>query len=147
MASGRDAPRKAPARKAGRSGLSVLVAEDNDINALLARSALIKAGHQVEVVHNGKAAVEAVTADGGAHQYDVVLMDLHMPVMDGLDAIAHIRKYEEAKGMPAVPILVLSADSQEKTRHGVIAHGATGFLTKPVDPQAMIDAIESHACA
>ena len=126
---------------------SVLIAEDNDINALLARSVLTKAGHQVEIVRNGKAAVEALTASGGAHQYDVVLMDLHMPVMDGLDAIAHIRKYEEAKGMAAVPILVLSADSQEKTRHGVIAHGATGFLTKPVDPQAMVDAVVNQATA
>ena len=49
--------------------------------------------------------------------------------------------------MPAAPILVLSADSQEKTRHGVIAHGASGFLTKPVDPQAMIDAVERYAPA
>src|SRR5690606_9676568 len=106
-------------RPAARN-LSVLVAEDNDINALLARSALVKAGHKVEIVSNGRAAVEALTAGGGAHRYDIVLMDLHMPVMDGLDAIAHIRKYEESKGVPAVPILVLSADSQERTRHGVI---------------------------
>jgi PAS domain S-box-containing protein len=133
----------APAMPASKS-LSVLIAEDNEINALLARSALGKAGHTVEIVTNGKAAVEALTAGGGAHRYDVVLMDLHMPVMDGLDAISHIRKYEEAKGMPATPILVLSADSQEKTRHGVIAHGATGFLTKPIDPQTMIDAVERH---
>ena len=131
-------------RQAARN-LSVLVAEDNDINALLARSALAKAGHTVEIVTNGRAAVEALTAGGGAHRYDIVLMDLHMPVMDGLDAIAHIRKYEESKGIPAVPILVLSADSQERTRHGVIAHGATGFLTKPVDPQSMADAVASHA--
>jgi CheY-like chemotaxis protein len=73
-------------------------------------------------------------------------MDLHMPVMDGLDAIAHIRKYEEAKGLPAVPILVLSADSQEKTRHGVIAW-RDGFLTKPVDPVAMVDAVVNQATA
>lgn len=131
----------------GAPSLSVLIAEDNDINALLASSTLRKAGHKVEIVRNGKAAVEALTASGGAHQFDVVLMDLHMPVMDGLDAIAHVRKYEESKGLAPTPILVLSADSQEKTRHGVIAHGATGFLTKPVDPQAMIDAIEVHATA
>ena len=127
------------------NGLNILVAEDNDINALLARSALIKAGHTVDVVRSGKAAVDALTAEGGAHHYDVVLMDLHMPVMDGLDAIAHIRAHEEAKGVPAVPILVLSADSQDTTRHGVIAHGASGFLTKPVDPQVMIEAIELQA--
>lgn len=135
------------AAKTAAAGLTVLVAEDNDINALLARSALTKAGHRVEIVPNGKAAVEALTQSGGAHRYDVVLMDLHMPVMDGLEAISLIRRHEEAKGTPAVPILVLSADSQEKTRHGVIAHGATGFLTKPVDPHAMIEAVEGHARA
>ena len=144
----RPAPRaqeKPAARAARAGGLRVLIAEDNDINALLARSVLSKAGHTVEVVRNGKAAVEALTAGGGAHQFDVVLMDLHMPVMDGLDAISLIRQHEDARGVPPVPILVLSADSQETTRHGVIAHGASGFLTKPVDPQAMTDAVEVHA--
>src|SRR5690606_14992973 len=114
--------------------LSVLLAEDNEINALLARATLTKAGHAVNVVGNGKAAVDAITGGAGAHRYDVVLMDLHMPVMDGLDAIALIRKFEEEKGLPPVPIMVLSADSQEKTRHGVLAHGASGFVTKPLDP-------------
>ncbi|MCO5155946.1 MAG: ATP-binding protein [Aquamicrobium sp.] len=133
-----------PTPQGAPRGLSVLVVEDNDINALLARSALTKAGHHVDVVTNGKAAVEALTEGGGAHRYDVVLMDLHMPVMDGLSALSFIRSHEERNALPAVPILVLSADSQEKTRHGVIAHGATGFLTKPVDPRAMIEAVEHH---
>ena len=78
-----------------QQGLSVLIAEDNDINAMLARATLLKAGHRVEVVGNGKAAVEAVTSAGHKHRFDVVLMDLHMPVMDGLDAIAAIRRHEE----------------------------------------------------
>jgi len=134
----------APAAPHGAArGLAVLVAEDNDINALLARSALTKAGHHVDVVTNGKAAVEALTGEGGAHRYDVVLMDLHMPVMDGLAALSAIRRHEEENALAAVPVLVLSADGQEKTRHGVIAHGASGFLTKPVDPRAMIEAVES----
>ena len=75
-----------------------LVAEDNDINAMLARATLQKAGHRVEIVGNGKAAVEAVTGGGRKRRYDVVLMDLHMPVMDGLDAIAAIRRHEEEAG-------------------------------------------------
>ena len=129
------------------SALRVLLAEDNDINALLARAALTRAGHDVDVVGNGKAAVDALTQAGGAHRYDVVLMDLHMPVLDGLDAIALIRKFEEEKGLPSVPILVLTADGQEKTRHGVLAHGASGFVTKPVDPAKLIEAIEGQAAA
>src|SRR5690606_7099503 len=131
-----DGERRIETTASGATSFSVLIAEDNDINALLARSALTKSGHQVKVVGNGRAAVDAVQE----RDFDVVLMDLHMPVMDGLDAIAHIRKFEEAKGKPPVPILVLSADGQEATRKGVISHGATGFLTKPLDPQALVAA-------
>jgi PAS domain S-box-containing protein len=127
-------------------GLTVLVAEDNDINAMLARATLLKAGHRVDVVGNGKAAVEAVTG-GGKRLYDVVLMDLHMPVMDGLDAIAAIRRYEEEVGVAPVPIMVLSADSQEKTRHSILAHGASGFVTKPIDPEALVRLVEERAAA
>ena len=128
------------ARRADRQpGLSVLVAEDNEINAMLARATLLKAGHRVEVVGNGKAAVEARDRRAARkRRYDVVLMDLHMPVMDGLDAIAAIRRYEEEAGVAPVPIMVLSADSQEKTRHAVLAHGASGFVTKPLDPEALV---------
>lgn len=134
-------------RTSGNGRLNVLLAEDNEINALLARVALQKAGHSVDVVTNGRAAVDAVIETASVHRYDVVLMDLHMPVMDGLDAIALIRKFEDEKGLPAIPIVVLSADSQEATRHGVLAHGASGFVTKPLDPAKLVEAIEGHAAA
>jgi CheY-like chemotaxis protein/nitrogen-specific signal transduction histidine kinase len=130
-------------RSARVTGLSVLLAEDNEINALLARTALQKAGHRVEVVTTGKAAVEAVV--GARRRYDIVLMDLHMPVMDGLEAIAVIRRYEEENELAPVPIMVMTADSQEKTRHEVLAHGASGFLTKPLDPDALVHAVEERA--
>jgi PAS domain S-box-containing protein len=128
-------------------GLSVLVAEDNDINAMLARATLLRAGHRVDIVSNGKAAVEAATGGGHKRHYDVVLMDLHMPVMDGLDAIAAIRRFEEEAGLAPVPIMVLSADSQDKTRHAVLAHGASGFVTKPLDPDALVRSVEEQAAA
>ncbi|MFC3220505.1 response regulator [Tianweitania populi] len=131
-----------PQPSANRSR-SILIAEDNEINALLARSALAKAGHRVKVVGNGRAAVDAVTQAGEGQAPDIVLMDLHMPVMDGLDAIAMIRKHEEEKGTQPVPIIVLSADGQEKTRHHVLAHGATGFVAKPLDPATLLNAVEA----
>lgn len=141
--------RTAAFRAAGnrQQGLSVLIAEDNDINAMLARATLLKAGHRVKVVGNGKAAVEAVIGAGHKQRFDVVLMDLHMPVMDGLDAIAAIRRHEEETAVPPVPIMVLSADSQEKTRHAVLAHGASGFVTKPLDPDALVNAVEGQVAA
>ena len=134
-------------RPRGNGQLNVLLAEDNEINALLARVALQKAGHSVDLVSNGKAAVDAIAGSAAGHRYDVVLMDLHMPVMDGLDAIAMIRRFEEEKGIPSVPILVLSADGQEATRHGVLAHGASGYVTKPIDPVQLVEAIEEQAVA
>ncbi|MEQ1952046.1 response regulator [Mesorhizobium sp. CN2-181] len=138
------APRAASRGRSARvAGLSVLLAEDNEINALLARTTLQKAGHRVEVVNNGKAAVEAVIGPR-KERHDVVLMDLHMPVMDGLEAIALIRRHEEENDLPPVPIMVLSADSQEKTRHDVLAHGASGFVTKPLDPDALVHAVEER---
>ncbi len=144
--------RPSPAAAAGRPssrqpGLSVLVAEDNDINAMLARATLQKAGHRVEVVANGKAAVDAIVQGGRRRRYDVVLMDLHMPVMDGMDAIAAIRRHEEEAGVAPIPIMVLSADSQERTRHAVLAHGASGFVTKPLDPDALVHAVQEQAAA
>ncbi len=127
--------------------LNILIAEDNEINAMLARAALSKAGHHVRLVTNGRAAVDAVTHSAGGKRFDLVLMDLHMPVMDGLDAIALIRKHEEEHGTPPIPIMVLSADSQEKTRHAVLAHGATGFVSKPLDPKALAEAVAEQAVA
>ncbi|RWB61311.1 PAS domain-containing sensor histidine kinase [Mesorhizobium sp.] len=140
-------PRGAASVRRRDQSLSVLIAEDNDINAMLARATLLKAGHRVKIVGNGKAAVEAVTDAGLKHRFDVVLMDLHMPVMDGLDAIAAIRRHEEAMAVPPIPIMVLSADSQEKTRHSVLAHGASGFVTKPLDPDALVQAVEGQVAA
>ncbi|MEZ5810637.1 MAG: ATP-binding protein [Rhizobiaceae bacterium] len=141
---------RASARTANRSrrketvSLKVLLAEDNPVNALLARAAVEKAGHEVNVVTDGQAAVNALFAPGVG--YDIVLMDLHMPVLDGIDAIAAIRAREEAKGLVPVPILVLSADGQESTRHAVLACGADGFITKPLDPAVLVATIEEK-CA
>lgn len=130
----------------GQAALNVLLAEDNEINALLAHTALARAGHKVQTVGDGQSAVNAASGQD-ERRFDVILMDLNMPVMDGLDAISIIRKREEAAGRSPVPILVLSADSLEKTRHEVLSRGATGFLTKPLDPEGLVRAVEEQAAA
>mgnify|MGYP001404411115 CR=1 FL=1 len=144
-----ETPKTAPrtARGTAARALTILVAEDNEINAMLARAALTKAGHRVDVVGNGKAAVEAMTTKGKAKRYDIVLMDLHMPVMDGLDAIAAIRRDGQRRQAAAVPIVVLRAERQEETRHNVLVHGASGFVTKPLDPQNLVRTVEEQAAA
>jgi signal transduction histidine kinase/DNA-binding response OmpR family regulator len=127
-----------------RTALNVLVAEDNEINALLARSALVRAGHRVETVANGRLALEAATMRPGL-RFDVILMDLQMPVMDGMEAIAAIRAHEAENGLPGVPILVLSADDRAESRQKILAHGASGFIAKPVDPARLIAILDEAA--
>lgn len=125
--------------------LNVLLAEDNPVNALLAKATLEKAGHQVTVVGDGQSAVDTVF--NSETPFDIVLMDLHMPVLDGTDAIAAIRATEEEEGLERKQILVLSADSQESTRHAVLARGADAFITKPLDPATLLSTVEDKCAA
>jgi signal transduction histidine kinase/CheY-like chemotaxis protein len=125
--------------------LRILLAEDNDINALLVCATLERAGHQVIRVADGKSAVAQAT--GGYGRFDAILMDLHMPEMDGIDAIAAIRASEEQHSWPAVPIFALTADGQAQAEASVRAVGGTGFITKPVDPFKLLAIVEEAAQA
>ncbi|QKV19562.1 ATP-binding protein [Oricola thermophila] len=123
-----------------KSGLNVLVAEDNPVNALLILRMLEKLGHRVNHVENGRDAVDAVRM---AHTqtglpYDIVLMDLHMPVLDGVDAISAVRRFEDEAGLPPVPILALTADVLPETHVNVLNAGADGILTKPLEPDEFV---------
>jgi signal transduction histidine kinase/CheY-like chemotaxis protein len=138
---GDEKPPMRTARPPSHNALSVLVAEDNEINALLARAALTRAGHRVDIVSNGRQALEAATSRPGM-RYDAVLMDFQMPVMNGLEAIEAIRAHEIANGLPRVPIIVLTADERAEIRDGMLAGGANGVLAKPVDPERLIAVLD-----
>lgn len=118
------------------SALKVLLAEDNPVNALLARKLLERNGHHVTWVENGADALASLEA---STDFDVVLMDLHMPVMDGLTAIKAIRKLEEDQGLKATPVFLVTADGLTQSTEAVLAAGSTGILEKPLN----IDALES----
>lgn len=133
------APQPAPSRP-----LSILFAEDNAVNALLVRAALERAGHRVTHVLDGRALVSTCHADG-AGPFDLVLSDLSMPDMDGIAAVKAIRAGEERQGMAAVPIVVLSADGGAETRAAALAAGADAYLEKPVDPDQLVDSVQSAA--
>ena len=112
-------------------GLSVLVAEDNDINALLARTLLERFGHRPLIAADGQAAVDAFNAAHNAgHRFDLVLMDLQMPGMDGLEAARRIRLAETGS---RTPIFALTANAQTDDRDACLAAGMDGLLTKPLD--------------
>lgn len=112
------------------SSLSILLAEDNEVNTLLARRALENAGHRVINARNGQEAVDLYRTSG---PFDLVLMDLHMPVMDGLDAIKHLRHHEEAGGGEPSVIIGLTSDDSAQTALELRAAGAQSVLTKPLD--------------
>ena len=116
-----------------RTGLSVLVAEDNDINALLMRALLTRLGHRAVMAGNGDAAVMAwIEAEVGAAPFDLVLMDIQMPVLDGIMATKMIRARETFTAR-RTPILALTANTQSEDRAACFEAGMDGFLVKPLD--------------
>jgi signal transduction histidine kinase/CheY-like chemotaxis protein len=131
-------------RQANAHGLSVLVAEDNDINALLARALLHRLGHQPTVAANGAAAVESFLAAANAGTpYDLVLMDVHMPELDGLEATRRIRTAEAAMGLRRTRIVALTANALGEDREACLAAGMDHFLVKPLDRERLAEVLRS----
>ena len=116
-------------------GTTILLAEDNDINALIAERFLAKLGAQVTRVGDGAAAVAAACAamESGAPAFDLILMDIRMPQMDGLEAMRRIRAAERQSGAAPIRIAALSANAYAEDREQALAAGADDFLTKPFD--------------
>lgn len=121
-----------------RQALKVLLADDNAVNRMLAVRLLNKAGHQVIVAENGREAVQAWEAE----QPDVILMDVQMPVMDGLEATQLIRNLEQQKQLNATPIIALTANAMERDREQCLAAGMDDFLSKPFQIQALLEVVQ-----
>jgi len=137
---------EAPSLAPSGSGLSILVAEDNEINALLARALLAKLGHSPTMATSGDTAIEFwLAAREAGTPYDRVLMDLHMPGMDGLEATRKIRAIEAATGTPRTPILALTANASAEDREACIAAGMDDFLVKPLDRERLAAALAASA--
>jgi PAS domain S-box-containing protein len=138
----------APSAAPSAGGLAILVAEDNEINALLARALLLKMGHQPIVATNGIEAIEfwrAARASGTP--FDRVLMDVHMPSLDGLEATRQIRALEAEAGAVRTPILALTANAFAEDRDACYEAGMDGFLVKPLDRDSLAAALSSGAAA
>lgn len=124
-------------------GLSILVAEDNEINALLARALLTKLGHRPVLATDGNAAVEAfLSAQAGGEPFNLVLMDVRMPGIDGLEASRRMRAAEKAK---RVPIVALTANALAENREACLAAGMNSFLTKPLDREKLLILLDEIA--
>ncbi|MBF0426038.1 MAG: response regulator [Magnetococcales bacterium] len=126
----------------GTSSLRVLLVEDQDTNQLLARTILEKAGHRVTIAEHGREALAALRAD----DFDLVLMDLHMPIMGGLETTRCIRQTEPGGVRnPGVAIVVITAKTSEEDEEACLKAGADGFLRKPYRISDLLQAIEPFA--
>jgi PAS domain S-box-containing protein len=118
--------------------LHILIAEDNSVNRRLATRQLERYGHSVTAVDNGKKAVEVSTE----HIFDVILMDVHMPEMDGIEATRQIRQQEMTTGMH-VPIVALTAGAMKQDRDACIEAGMDAYLSKPINPDELLSTMSS----
>jgi len=141
------APATAPAAAADR-GLSILVAEDNEINALLMRSLLARLGHQAVITTNGEQAMESwLSAKSAGTPYDLVLMDIQMPRLNGIETTKQIRGREAGQSGRRTPILALTANTLVEDRYACFEAGMDGFLIKPLDREKLEEALAGLAAS
>jgi polar amino acid transport system substrate-binding protein len=119
-------------------GAHILLTEDNEINQQVASELLEQAGFVIEIANNGKESVEKVAAGGTPSKYDIVLMDLQMPVMDGYTATQEIRKIKTSEELP---IVAMTADAMIGIKEKCLEVGMQGFVTKPIDPDEVFGAL------
>ncbi|MCX6633145.1 MAG: response regulator, partial [Candidatus Solibacter sp.] len=126
-----------------RRGLRILVAEDNKVNQVVTMRLLEKLGCLADLACDGASAMSSVAANS----YDIVLMDLHMPEIDGMEATRRIRQMAAAKS--CVPIVALTASASNENRTACLAAGMNDYLCKPLDIQALRRALDrwGHGCA
>ena len=119
--------------------LNILLAEDNDVNQKLATRLLEKRGHQVTVASNGLQALNALSQAS----YDLVLMDVQMPEMDGIEATAELRAREQGTGSHQ-PVIAMTALVMQGDRERCLAAGMDGYLTKPIRPRALDEVLDQY---
>ena len=128
--------------------LSILVAEDNEINALLMRSLLSRLGHHAVITTNGEQALESwLSAKSAGSPYDLVLMDIQMPQLNGIETTKRIRGLEAGQPGRRTPILALTANTLVEDRYACFEAGMDGFLIKPLDREKLAEALAALAAS
>ncbi len=126
-------------QKSFRAG-RILLAEDNELNQEIAEAILEEAGFTLEVAKDGQEAVDMLK-DSEPGYYQLVLMDVQMPVMDGYEATRTIRKLEDQR-LASIPIIAMTANAFEEDRQEAIKSGMNGHIAKPIDMEALFDILE-----
>jgi CheY-like chemotaxis protein/HPt (histidine-containing phosphotransfer) domain-containing protein len=128
---------------AASKGARILLAEDNEVNQMVADEILTTTGYRCRIVPDGKQALEAATSDTDG--CDLVLMDCQMPEMDGFEASRQIRLREAQRGAARhVPIIALTANALKGDRERCLEAGMDDYISKPLDPAKLVAAIERH---
>jgi two-component system sensor histidine kinase/response regulator len=119
-----------------KHSVHILLAEDNPVNQKLARLMLEKAGYRISIAENGKEAVEKIEASGG--DFDLILMDVQMPEMDGLQATIEIRR----RGHGNIPIIAMTAHAMKEDKNRCLEAGMDDYISKPIKRETMLELIE-----
>jgi two-component system, sensor histidine kinase and response regulator len=122
--------------------MRILLADDSPDNRLLIQAFLRREPHQIDIAENGRIAIDKFVA----RPYDLVLMDIQMPELDGLEATRIIRQWEKRQGLAPVPILALTASVLDQDVERSLSAGCNAHIGKPVKKQALLDAVRWPAC-
>jgi signal transduction histidine kinase/CheY-like chemotaxis protein len=128
------------AEASGRPSLDILLAEDNAVNQRVAASILKKGGHRITIATNGKETLDRLAE----HAFDLILMDVQMPEMDGLEATAIIRAGEKRTGQH-IPIIALTAHAMKGDQERCLAAGMDAYLSKPIHSRDLVDVVSKYA--
>ena len=123
-------------REEGKYNTTILIAEDNPINQKLAVTMLTKAGYNVEVAENGWQVIEKYTAEPG--RYDLILMDVQMPELSGIDATRLLRK----QNFHSIPIIAMTAEAMKGDREKCIEAGMNDYLAKPIKREEVFEMVK-----
>jgi len=122
---------------------SILLAEDNEVNQQLMKNILTQSGIQVEIVQNGQVAVDNIqqALENNNPLYDLILMDIQMPVLDGFSASVAIRKLVEDYQKHEIPIIAITAHTSVHSREKCLRSGMVDFMPKPIDPETCLEVL------
>lgn len=135
-----------PSNQTNQLHMNILIAEDNIINQQIVIELLEDFGHSVQVAENGEAVLQMLAEENQHYPFNLILMDCHMPIMDGYEATRMIRKGQRiAQSYQAIPIIAMTANSMEGDREKCLAAGMTDYLSKPIVQNDLFDLIKRYS--
>ncbi len=135
-----DTKTSAPEREVSFEGRKILLAEDNELNQEIAAEILGEAGFTVDVANDGAIAIEKLDAAGSGH-YDLVLMDIQMPIMNGYEAARRIRAFKDPE-LANIPIIAMTANAFDEDRQMALDAGMNGHIAKPIDIPKLLEQLK-----